>query len=236
MIDDIPLEEAMEWEKEAIDAEKAAKKYKSSIDELLIKASKMSKRQAMAYLKKHEVDLKKQAREVDRKKKALEERIKSLKVVAEALDSYKGMAGWLYFNTGEKMKPNINGIWISEGNDEGEVTLINFNDFIQNEDSDALRLVFHMGKGKQIGQDGEEVKFGRGELLLLSNQELTPMHKGMGIHMANIAPSVEQSQIQYEYALWKLGLGIKPVNYIPTVVIDGQFRRGILEYVKKDEN
>lgn len=47
---------------------------------------------------------------------------------------------------------------------------------------------------------------------------------GVAFHLANVAPATPDAQLQYEYALFKLGLGVAPKGSVPMEVIDGQFR------------
>lgn len=130
----------------------------------------------------------------------------------------------LRIKKGATLSPDwTTGIWIVKSR-EGRITeMVKFFDFIK--ETEPLPKMSLELPTNLVGEDGKEVTFNEGDLI--SCTYLGDLKEGgTGFHFANVGPSGENSQLQYEYALGKLGLGIKvqPGSFL---VVDGVFRKKV---------
>lgn len=121
----------------------------------------------------------------------------------------------------------FNGIYIVSKKDKNNKTeLTKLFDLVSNKEVPTKIKINNLPSGIK-GPDGKPVDTSLGALLSVTHIPDTRAKSGYGIHFANVAASVPESQLQYEYALWKLGLGIKPKGNISKEVLEEQFRQQI---------
>jgi len=114
------------------------------------------------------------------------------------------------------------GVWIVTKREENKVEMKKFFEFIRDVKHE-FTLLMNLPKFR-VGRDGKEVTFNKGDLLVigyLGDLE----EKGKGFHFANVGPNDELGQLQYELALYKLGMGLAPKTDKSFLVVDGSFRQ-----------
>lgn len=118
---------------------------------------------------------------------------------------------------------DVNGVWIVVKRDKN-LLLYRFNDVLRKPKDWATINVENFPTGPQIGPDGEEVVLTHGALLHV--QRITDKaNRSLLFHMANVGPSNDTTQRQYQYVLGKLGLAEPSVLPSGLRKLDGQFRK-----------
>lgn len=134
----------------------------------------------------------------------------------------------------DKVQANVDGIWIVTERQGFDVQLTHFYHYIRGttppEGEIKTISLTNILKQRLEDNNGGKVTLDLGDLVDVRRKEV---EKGFGFHFANVYPGEPESQVQYEYALSKLGLGIKPTFNDSLLSVDGQFRRLLSDAAKK---
>lgn len=183
----------------------------------------MKKRVAVRHLIRERDRLAKELAKAEKGMKATNEALTRINSLRDSKGEFPNlMNGGVVIKNVHANANKATGIWIAESRDAAGVQLVKFFEFIR--DDKPTRLVIDLPNQPMIGEDGKEVTFNRGDLVACTF--LGDLEKGkLGYHFANVAPSEERGQLQYEYALGKLGLGMKTFLPDSYLVVEGQFRK-----------
>jgi len=120
------------------------------------------------------------------------------------------------------MNPKVSGVYIVVKNENKLLVLRHFNNFIRGDEVEIKTIELPNFPSGLKGDDGKEVTTNPGDLLMVNNIDVP---RGYGFHLANVGPADEKTAILHEYALSKLGLGIKPKFDKAILLVDGHFRK-----------
>ena len=186
------------------------------------KAGRISKQKVRKFLNLAKREMKQLAKDkklVDQQLNGAQKRIEEIEFlgVDQFNNIFKGIAV-------EDFKEQFNGIYIvAKKEQDNKTELVKLYDLVKNERKPMKIQINNLPTGIK-GDDGQPVDTTLGALLLVTKVSDKSAPSGVGFHFCNVGPSEPESQIQYEYALWKLGLGIQPKGAVNMEVIDGQFR------------
>lgn len=175
------------------------------------KSGRISKRTLKQALKRVKKELKRVTQEI-------KEANDQVKILSSKIDDLKFIGKETFDKMNITDVDQFNGIYIVSKKDQKNVTeMTNFSDLVKDEIKPRRISIDNLPTGVK-GPDGLPVDTTLGALLVVTNL-------GKVFHFANVAPATPEAQLQVEYALWKLNLGIKPKGVISREVIDGHFRQ-----------
>lgn len=172
-------------------------------------------------LEKELIRLKKKRNEINSEIRKSENNMKRLSLLIEEAQSFS------ILKLEDEMDPtkDVKGVYIISKQEGSSITMKHFFNLVRGDDV-AIKEI-NVGdllkdNPNPLSDDGKPMDFSPGALILVSNAA-TEKNK-IAFNFANVAPSSGTSQIQYEYALSKLGLGIEPKFDRALLAVDGQFR------------
>ena len=183
----------------------------------------ISKKQAKKMLK----EAKKELQYIHQQQQIVGEKLKK---ASSAIDDLQ-FIGEDQFNNMKNKFDEFGGIYIVSKKDlDNNTELTKFYDVVKGVEKPIRIKVDGLPTGLK-GDDGLPVDTTVGALLMVTRQSSDDK---MLLRFANVGPSTPEAQLQVEYALWKLGIGLKPVGNISLDVIDGQFRQYLTKKALED--
>ena len=132
-----------------------------------------------------------------------------------------------------KMKPKddkhfnpdkASGVWIVKNRNDKDVEMVRFSSVVRDSDNFPFLSIHLPNSGPMIGkEDGKEVTFNPGDLIRCHYEG--DMDRGSTFRFANVGTNDPTTELQYQYALGKLGLGAKIELPEGFQIVDGNFRR-----------